>query len=168
MDVVDRMVDGYEIKHAIYIGNKEILLGMDEAKPDAPYMVCDCIWDNPLGIDRYDNAVGSADYFEIMTEFLARAQAQLEAVKAERVETPIPPLYKGALHAERLQPEHRRQGCGDPPGVPFARIPNRREAACAGDGASAHMETPEAGRYTRSTSIRARMPAETARTYSAF
>lgn len=94
MDVVDRMVDGYEIKHAIYIGNKEILFGMDEAKPDAPYMVCDCTWDNPLGIDRYDKAVGSADYFEIMTEFLARAQAQLEAVKAERVETPIPLFTK--------------------------------------------------------------------------
>lgn len=94
MDVVDRMVDGYEIKHAIYIGNKEILFGMDETKPDAPYMVCDCTWDNPLGIDRYDNAVGSADYFEIMTEFLARAQAQLEAVKAERVETPIPLFTK--------------------------------------------------------------------------
>jgi hypothetical protein len=89
MDVVDRMVDGYEIKHAIYIGNKEILFGMDETKPDAPYMVCDCTWDNPLGIDRYEKAVGSADYFEMMTEFLARAQAQLEAVKAERVETSI-------------------------------------------------------------------------------
>ncbi len=94
MDVVDRMVDGYEIKHAIYIGNKEILFGMDETKPDAPYMVCDCTWDNPLGIDRYEKAVGSADYFEIMTEFLARAQAQLEAVKAERVETPIPLFTK--------------------------------------------------------------------------
>jgi hypothetical protein len=57
MDVVDRMVDGYEIKHAIYIGNKEILFGMDETKPDAPYMVCDCTWDNPLGIDRYDDRV---------------------------------------------------------------------------------------------------------------
>lgn len=94
MDVVDRMVDGYEIKHAIYIGNKEILFGMDETKSDAPYMVCDCTWDNPLGIDRYDNAVGSADYFEIMTEFLARTQAQLEAVKAERVETAIPLFTK--------------------------------------------------------------------------
>ena len=94
MDVVDRMVDGYEIKHAIYIGNKEILFGMDETKPDAPYMVCDCTWDNPLGIDRFEKAVGSSDYFEMMTEFLDRAQAQLEAVKAERVETPIPLFTK--------------------------------------------------------------------------
>ena len=94
MDVVDRIVDGYEIKHAIYIGNKEILFGMDETKPDAPYMVCDCSWDNPLGIDRYEKAVGSSDYFEMMTEFVARAQAQLEAVKAERVETPIPLFTK--------------------------------------------------------------------------
>jgi hypothetical protein len=48
MDVVDRMVDGYEIKYAIYIGNKEILFGMDETKPNAPYMVCDAPGDNPL------------------------------------------------------------------------------------------------------------------------
>ncbi len=89
MDIVGRMVDGYEIKHAIYIGNKEILFGMDETKTDNPYIVCDCTWDNPFGIDQYDNAVGSTDYFEMMTEFIARVNAQLEAVKAERVETPI-------------------------------------------------------------------------------
>ncbi len=28
MNTSERMVDGYEIKHAIYIGNKEILFGM--------------------------------------------------------------------------------------------------------------------------------------------
>jgi hypothetical protein len=94
MDASERMVDGYEIKHAIYIGNKEILFGMDETKTDNPYMVCDCTWDNPFGIDQYDNAVGSADYFEMMTEFLARAQSQMEAVKAERVETKIPIFTK--------------------------------------------------------------------------
>jgi len=94
MEPSERMVDGYEIKHAIYIGNKEILFGMDETKTEHPYMVCDCRWDNSFGIDQYDNAVGSADYFEMMTEFLARAQAQMEAVKAERVETKIPLFTK--------------------------------------------------------------------------
>ena len=94
MDTSERMVDGYEIKHAIYIGNKEILFGMDETKTDCQYMVCDCTWDNPFGIDQYDNAVGSADYFEMMTEFLSRTQAQLEAVKLERVETEIPLFTK--------------------------------------------------------------------------
>ena len=94
MEPSERMVDGYEIKHAIYIGNKEILFGMDETKADCPYMVCDCTWDNPFGIDRYENAVGSADYFEMMDEFLSRTQAQLEAVKAERVGTTIPLFTK--------------------------------------------------------------------------
>lgn len=90
MDIVERMVDGYEIKHAIYIGNKEILFGTDETKPDSPYMVCDCTWDNPFGIDKYDNAVSSIGYFEMMTEFLTRVNTQLEAVKAECIETSIP------------------------------------------------------------------------------
>jgi hypothetical protein len=123
MDIVNRMVDGYEIKHAIYVGNKEILFGMDETKPGSPYMVCDCTWDNPLGVDQYDNAAGSADYFEMMAEFLSRAAAQLEAVKAERVEMPIPLFTKEhctpndhsqsienkvvVIRAECLIPEHR-------------------------------------------------------------
>ena len=85
-----RMVDTYEIEHAIHIGNKKILFGVDDKKTDCPYMVCDCTWDNPLGIDRYDNAAGSADYLEMMTEFTARITAQIDAVKAERNRTSIP------------------------------------------------------------------------------
>lgn len=104
MDTSERMVDGYEIKHAIYIGNKEILFGIDETKTDCPYMVCDCTWDNPFGIDQYDNAVGSTDYFEMMTEFLARAQAQMEIVKTERIETSIPLFTK-----EHCQPNDYSQ-----------------------------------------------------------
>lgn len=79
-----RMVDTYEVKHAIHVGDKEILFAVDDRKPDCPYMVCDCTWDNPLGIDHYFNASGSADYLEVMTEFTDRLKAQLAAVRAER------------------------------------------------------------------------------------
>src|SRR5690554_528553 len=85
-----RMVDTYEIKHAIHIGDKEILFGVDERKSDCPYMVCNCSWDNPLGIEHYFNAMGSADYLEMMTEFTSRITAQLEAVIAERTKINVP------------------------------------------------------------------------------
>src|SRR5665648_172190 len=53
MDDEKRMVDTYEVKHAIHVGDKEILFAVDDTKPDYPYMVCNCTWDNPLGIDHY-------------------------------------------------------------------------------------------------------------------
>lgn len=90
MDDEKRMVDTYEVKHAIHVGDKEILFVVDEKKTDCPYMVCNCTWDNPLGMDHYYNAVGSADYLEMMTEFTDRVQAQLEAVKAERGKITVP------------------------------------------------------------------------------
>lgn len=90
MDDEKRMVDTYEIKHAIHIGDKEILFGVDERKSDCPYMVCNCSWDNPLGIEHYFNAMGSADYLEMMTEFTSRITAQLEAVIAERTKITVP------------------------------------------------------------------------------
>ena len=85
-----RMVDTYEIEHAIHVGDKEILFGVDETKTDCPYMVCYCSCDNPMGIDQYFDAAGSADYLEMMSEFTARVTAQLEAVKAERDKITIP------------------------------------------------------------------------------
>lgn len=94
MDEDKRMVDTYEVKHAIHVGDKEILYAVDEKKTDCPYMVCNCTWDNPLGIDHYYNAVGSADYLEMMTEFTGRVQAQLETVKSEwdKITVPLQPF----------------------------------------------------------------------------
>jgi len=120
-----RMVDTYEVIHAIHVGDREILFADDDGKTDCPYMVCDCTWDNPLGIDHYFNAVGSADYLEIITEFTDRVQAQLEAVKAERdkIAVPLSPFTLDhctpnnydesienkvvVIRTERLRPEYR-------------------------------------------------------------
>ncbi|MDF9409903.1 hypothetical protein L7E55_16380 [Pelotomaculum isophthalicicum JI] len=125
MDEEKRMVDTHEVTHAILVGDREILFAVDDGKTDYPYMVCDCTWDNPLGIDRYYNVVGSADYLEMMAEFTDRVQAQLEAVKAERDKITVPlslftaeqciPNDYGmsienkvvVIRAERLRPEYR-------------------------------------------------------------
>jgi hypothetical protein len=120
-----RMMDTYKVTHAIHVGDREILFAVDDGKTDCPYMVCDCNWDNPLGIDQYFNAVGSADYLEMMTEFADRVKAQLEAVKAERdkITVPLSPFTQEhcapndygesienkvvVIRAERLRPEYR-------------------------------------------------------------
>lgn len=89
MDNEKRMVDTYEIKHAITMGDREVLFLEDE-KNSFPYMVCNCSWDNPLSVEQYFNAVVSEDYLEMMTEFTSRATAQIEAVKAERAKISVP------------------------------------------------------------------------------
>lgn len=85
-----RMVDTYEVKHAIHVGDKEILFLVDEEITSCPYIVCNCSWDNPLGVDQYSDAMGSADYLEMMTEFTERVRKQLEAGKAERHKITVP------------------------------------------------------------------------------
>jgi hypothetical protein len=85
-----RMVDTYEVKHAVCIGDKEILFLEDGKSPSIPYMVCNCTWDNPLGIEQYSEGVVSAGYLEMMAEFISRATAQIEAVKAERAKITVP------------------------------------------------------------------------------
>jgi len=125
MNEEKRMVDTYEVIHAIHVGDREILFAVDDRKTACPYMVCDCTWDNPLGIDQYFNAVGSVDYLEMMTEFTDRIKAQLEAVRAERdqITVPLSPLTPEhctpndygqsienkvvVIRGERLRPEYR-------------------------------------------------------------
>ncbi|MDD4833386.1 MAG: hypothetical protein PHC44_01445 [Lutispora sp.] len=125
MDDEKRMVDTYEVEYAIHIGDKEILFGVDDKKIDCPYMVCNCTWDNPLGIDHYFSAVGSADYLEMMTEFTCRVTEQLETVKVEKskITVPLKPFTLEhciennsehnlenkvvVIRMERLRPEYR-------------------------------------------------------------
>jgi hypothetical protein len=120
-----RMVDSYEIKHAIHIGDKEVLFGVDDTNTQTPYMVCSCTQDNPLGVDQYFNATGSTDYLEMMTEFISRVTTQIEAIKAERdvISVPLEPFtaehcapndYRESIEnkvvvirPERLRPEYR-------------------------------------------------------------
>ena len=125
MDKEKRMVDTYEIRHSIHIGDKEILFGADDTKIDYTYIVCDCTWDNPLGSVQHFNAVSGADYLEMMTEFTDRVKGQIEAVKYERdkMSIPLEPFTLGhcipnaygesienkvvAIRPERLRPEYR-------------------------------------------------------------
>ena len=109
----------------MHVGDKEILFGVDNRKIDCPYIVCNCTWDNPLGIDYYFATVESTDYLEMMTEFTNRVTAQIEEVKTDRNKITVPlkpftlehciPNDSGqnlentvvVIRIERLRPEYR-------------------------------------------------------------
>ena len=91
MDDEKRTIDGYEVKNTIHIGNKEIIFAENLSKNE-PYMVCNCQWDNPLGIDVYAEAAVGTDYLEAMTEFLDRASAQAQHVRDQRAERGVSEL----------------------------------------------------------------------------
>lgn len=90
MNEEKRMVDAFEVKHAIHIGDKEVLFCVDSSNAETPYMVCYCTWDNPLNIENFFEGVGSDDYIEIMTEFVNRVQGQISQVTAERGSITVP------------------------------------------------------------------------------
>jgi hypothetical protein len=80
-----RMIESYEVKTAIHIGGKEIILAEDMASKD-PYMVCNCQWDNPLSIQVYDKVLAGSDYLEAMTEFLGRVSSEVQHIQGQRAE----------------------------------------------------------------------------------
>ena len=85
MDDEKRMIRDYEVETAIHIGGKEIIFAENLASTE-PYMVCNCQWDNPLGIMIYDKAVGSTDYLEAMDEFVNRVSAEVQHIRDQRAE----------------------------------------------------------------------------------
>jgi len=85
VDDEKRTIDGYEVKNAVHIGDREILYAENLSKNE-PYMVCNCQWDNPLNIEVYAEAIACTDYLEAMAEFLDRVSDQVRRVRDQRVE----------------------------------------------------------------------------------
>lgn len=84
-----RMADSYEVRHAIHIGDKEVVFGVDD-KADLPFMVGYSLWNDLMCGYQYFETVGSADYLEMMEEFTDRVQKQVELVKEERASITVP------------------------------------------------------------------------------
>lgn len=75
----------YTIEQGIFLGDKEVLFGVDEKKAqEHRFMVCYCSYDNPLGVPWPTEAVGTDDYLEAMQIFLDRVQGQVEMMRAEQ------------------------------------------------------------------------------------
>lgn len=125
MEEMKRMAGSYEVYHAISIGKVEVLLGIDEANVDSPYMVCYCTRNNSLGVEQFYATAAGTDYLEAMNDFMSRVQWELEDLKEERASTKMPlfpvtqtqcqPIREDmridnqivVIRPERLRPEYR-------------------------------------------------------------
>ena len=83
-----RMLGNYEITQSIYIGDKEVVFGVDKAE-QYPFLVCCCDYHNPLGAAWAQDAVASDDYLEAMQIFVDRVQAQIDRTKEELSQYPF-------------------------------------------------------------------------------
>ncbi|MDD4808079.1 MAG: hypothetical protein PHU30_06270 [Oscillospiraceae bacterium] len=90
MEEEKRMIENYEVRHSIFLGNREIVFGIDKNAP-LPYLVSDCTDMGGFGLLRYDNAVAGDDYLEQMQEFTKRIDRQIQQVRDERAQRGIDP-----------------------------------------------------------------------------
>ena len=82
-----RMADNYEITQAIPIGDKEVVMGMDETNA-MPYF---CAFYSKNGIcGSYSDCMVSDDYVEIMEIFSERVREQCEKVREEQEKITVP------------------------------------------------------------------------------
>ena len=83
-----RMLGNYEITQSIYIGDKEVVFGVDTKDPH-PFMVCYCDYHNPLSAAWPTEGVASDDYLEAMQIFVDRVQSQIDSTKEELFKFPF-------------------------------------------------------------------------------
>ena len=78
-----RMLGTYAIEQSIFIGDKEVVFGVDKTQ-ELPFMVCYCDYNNPLSAEWPAEAIGTEDYLEAMQTFTERVQLQVEQTRAEQ------------------------------------------------------------------------------------
>lgn len=83
-----RKLGDYEIIQSIYIGDKEVVFGVEKKDP-YPFMVCCCDYHNPLSAAWPTEGVASDDYLEAMQIFVDRVQSQIDRTKAELAKFPF-------------------------------------------------------------------------------
>jgi hypothetical protein len=116
---------GYEVKHAIHIGDREVLLAENMDEPDGQfYMKAEYMANGMIG--QYDRIIYSTNYLAVMEEFIGAIDQKVLALreefeKADYQRKPItaaecyPHDYGEdlngkvvAIKAEVLRPEYRR------------------------------------------------------------
>ena len=90
-----RKAGDYEISHAIHIGEKELVLGENLAAGDGMcYLVAYCETNGML--QRYTDCMISDNFVEVAEIFAERLQAQVQQVKEEHEQIPVPTNPIGA------------------------------------------------------------------------
>ena len=91
---------GYEVKHSLWLGGKEILLAENmQAKDGQYYLIAQYVEKGFLC--EYSRAAISDDYLEILRTFTERINKEVMAIQAERDITNYPP---GLFTAEHCYP----------------------------------------------------------------
>ncbi len=82
LDKEKRMAGNYTIIHAIHIGDKEVVFGINDKNVHGQQYMCGYCTRNEI-FERYDENLVSNDYLEIMSIFCDRVKAQIEKTKTE-------------------------------------------------------------------------------------
>ena len=82
MEEEKRMAGDYEIIQAIYIGDREIVIGENQAAPNGEFYMCAYCQRNPL-VAAYSEMMVSDEYAEIVKLFGERVTEQAEKTRQE-------------------------------------------------------------------------------------
>lgn len=105
MEQEKRMAGDYEVYQALPIGRVEVILGINTANTEKPYLVCYCDQNNLLGMDQFYGAEGYADYLEAMREFTKLTQWEIEKLETERSALPEPMVPIQSVHCQPIKGE---------------------------------------------------------------
>jgi hypothetical protein len=78
---------GYEVKHAVHIGDREILLAENMNDPEGQFYMKAEYTNNGL-IGQYDRIIYSSSYLAVMEEFIGAIDQKILDLRAEFRETP--------------------------------------------------------------------------------
>jgi len=105
-----RTVCGLEVKFAMHVGDREVLMLLDQKSEDMPYIVGYCTTIPDFGLEQMSETVGGNDYLEAVEEFLNRAQGQVESVRSSRALSDEPQEVLGPEHCLPDGMKHSLQG----------------------------------------------------------
>lgn len=88
-----RMIENFEIIHALQIGAREVVVGVSQKQE---FMCCFCTQDGMR--EYYAEAMASDDYLEIMELYADRLKGQVAALQAQRKTLHIPLELLGREH----------------------------------------------------------------------
>ena len=98
-----RMAGDYEIIQSVYIGDREIVVGENQADSDGlPYLVA--YYESNAILGRYYDAVGSYDFPEIMEIYGQRIMEQAQKTRAELSKPKIQGIDNRPITAEGCTP----------------------------------------------------------------
>lgn len=98
-----RMAGDYEIIQSVYIGDREIVVGENQANTDGlPYLVA--YYESNAIMGRYYDAVGSDDFPEIMEIYGQRIMEQAQKTRAELSKPKIQGIDNSHITAEGCTP----------------------------------------------------------------